>query len=304
MKYLQISIAMKNIFILLVATFTTFASHAQRFEPLKNTITVVVPNAPGGPADSAGRIFADYLVKQGFPAIAQNKAGAGGAIGAAYVASQINNPYVVMIGFKSPVIFMPIAGTESLSYNENTFQPVGMIGTLDLAVVTSPIQIRSTSSKDFFAEYQANHTKISFGTFGGLFESYVGQLFGAKGINPNVVIYKSSAQLLTDLLSGSVQVGLLDLNSARPLANDGKLNIVKDFEFPTNIQSWWAIYAPPGVTKEAVEFYSGMVMAMHRDNQFQERLKRAFNNPRMMSHGEFEQFHKAEVESTRRYLKR
>ena len=295
---------MKNIFILLLITFTAISAHAQRFDPLKNTITVVVPNAPGGPADSAGRIFADYLSKQGFTAIAQNKAGAGGAIGAAFVASQVNNPYTVMVGFKSPVIFIPIAGAESLSYNENTFQPVGMIGTLDLAVVTNPRQISSTNSKDFFAEYQANHDKISFGTFSGLFESYVGQLFSTKGINPNIVIYKSSAQLLTDLLSGSIQVGLLDLNSARPLATDGKLNIVKDFEFPANIQSWWAIYAPPGVSKEVVEFYSGMIMSMHRDSEFQERLKRAFNNPRMMSHREFEQFHKAEVEATRRHLKR
>ena len=293
---------MKNIFILLLATFTTFTAHAQRFDPLKNTTTVVIPLAPGGPTDSAGRIFADYLVKQGFPAIAQNKAGAGGTIGAAYVASQTHNPYIVMVGTKSLMVYMPI--TESLSYNENTFQPVGMIGTLDLAVVTSPTQIRSINSKDFFAEYQANHTKISFGTFAGMFESYVNQLFGTKGVNPNIVLYKSSAQLLSDILSGSVQVGLLDLNSARPLADSGKLNIVKDFELPGNIQSWWAIYAPPGVAKEAVEFYSGMVMAMHRDNQFQERLKRAFNNPRLMTHQEFEQFHKTEVESTRRYLKR
>lgn len=291
---------MKTLLTLLLFSICTL-SYAQRFEPQKNTVTVVVPNAPGGPADSAGRIFADYLGKQGITAVAQNRPGAGGAVGAAYVASQVGNPYTVMVGFKTPVIFAPIAAAEPLTYNENTFQPVGMIGTLDLALVTSPMHVKSATTKDFYVEYQQNQHKINVGTFAGLFESYVTQLFEAKGIKPNVVIYKSSAQLLTDLAGGNVQLGLLDLNSSRALIADGKLGHISDFQFPANIQSWWGIYAAPGAAKEAVEFYSNMVMNMHKDPEYQERLKRAFNTPRAMNHIEFEQFHRAEITATRRW---
>lgn len=276
-------------------------AQAQTFDPYRNIVTIVVPNAPGGPADSAGRIFADYLNKQNINTVVQNKAGAGGAIGAAHVATQAGNPYTLMVGFKTPIIFTPITAADTVIYTENTFQPVGMIGTLNIALVTNPAQVKSTSATAFFNEYRANNQKINFGTFAGLFESYVTQLVESKGTAPNIVIYKSSAQLLTDLVGGSVQVGLLDLNSAKPLIDDGKLGHVADFQFPTNMQSWWGIYAPPGTSREAVEFYSKTLMAMHADADFQNRLRRAFNNPKAMNHKDFEAFHQSEIAATKRF---
>ncbi|MBM3441058.1 MAG: hypothetical protein FJX94_09420, partial [Bacteroidetes bacterium] len=274
----------------------------QAFDPYRNIVTIVVPNAPGGPADSAGRIFADYLNKQNINAVVQNKAGAGGAVGAAQVATQAGNPYMLMVGFKTPIIFTPITAANTVTYTENTFQPVGMIGTLNIALVTNPSQVKSTSAVTFFNEYGTNNQKINFGTFAGLFESYVKQLTASKGIIPNIIIYKSSAQLLTDLVGGSVQVGLLDLNSAKPLIDDGKLGHISDFQFPADMQSWWGIYAPPGTGRETVEFYSKMLMAMHADADFQTRLRRAFNNPKAMNLKEFEQFHAAEVAGVKRLI--
>jgi tripartite-type tricarboxylate transporter receptor subunit TctC len=291
---------MKHIIILFLFMSMTFAANSQSFNPAKNVVTVVVPNAPGGPADSAGRIFADYLNRQNITAIVQNRPGAGGVVGAAHVASQPGNSHLLMVGFKTPVIFAPITAADTVTYNENTFRPVGMIGTLDLALVVNPAQVQSTSTASFLNEYKLKQEKINFGTFAGLFESYVTQLFQIQGVKPNIAIYKSSAQLTTDLISGAVQVGLLDANSVKPLVNDKKLAMISDFKFPSDMQSWWGIYAAPDVSKEVVDFYSGHLLAMHADPEFQIKLKRAFNNPIPMSSADFLKFHQSEIDSVRR----
>lgn len=293
---------MKTMISILLFIYCALAQ-AQKFEPLTNTVTVVVPNAPGGPADSAGRIFSDYLNKQGMVSIVQNKPGAGGAVGASYVAAQKNNPYVLMVGFKSPLIYIPLTSKESLNYNENTFQPVGMIGTLDLALVTSKSLGSTVTTQSFWSQYRQNQARINFGTFGGLFESYISQLFASSQSQPSIVVYRSSSQLLTDLLADSVQVGLLDLNSAKPLIADNKLGWIKDFEFPANVQTWWAIYAAPGVQLDAVTYYSKAIMAMHRDAEFQPRLAKVFNKPLAMDHVEMSRFHQNEIDTTKRYAK-
>ncbi len=291
---------MKNLLSILLLCLSLL-SHAQKFEPGGNTITVVVSNAPGGPGDSAGRIFAEYLTKRGFNAVVQNRPGAGQTLGATYLATQPGNNYMLMVGAKSAYIYPPLSGVPNLAWNENTFPPVGYVGSAQLVLVTNPTQIRSTAIGDLVAEHAQNSQRINFGTFAGIPELYLNQAMTTGATKPNVVIYTSSAKLLTDVIGGSVQVGLLDLNSAKPLIESGKLQAI-NWQSPSILTSWWGIYAAPGASREAVEFYSNMLVAMHADPESQGRLRRAFNAHRAMTLTEFEQFHRSEVQDIRNFL--
>jgi tripartite-type tricarboxylate transporter receptor subunit TctC len=273
---------------------------AQQFDPQRNTVTVVSPTAPGGPTDSSARIFSDYLNRKGITSVVANKTGGAGTIGPSYLAQRTGDNYTVAV-LPSSTFFLPLTGTTPLPYNENTFVPVGSFGTALPALALST-QIKSETMNQFLDEYKQNSQRINFGTFNGLAEFWIAQIVESTNIKPNIVLYRSSAQLLTDVTSNNVQVGLLDLNSARPMVEAGKIKVITGSQLPANIRYWWGLYAAPGASREAVEWYANQLAAMHNDPESQIALRRALNNPRGMSLTDYEQFHQSEINGMRRLI--
>lgn len=291
---------MKHIIIFLLSLGMTMAANAQRFDPQRNTITVVAPLGPGGPTDSAARVFSDFLSRKGYTSVTVNKPGGGGVVGTAYVAGRTGDNYTLVVLTKSS-FYPPLIGTENLGYNENTLQPIGLVGSALPALALGPL-VKSTTLDQLVEEFKQNNLRLNWGTFGGLTELYVNQLVAGTGVKPTVVLYRSSAALLTDVLSGTVQIGLLDLNNAKNLADSGKLRIISGPQIAANIGFWWGIYAAPGASREAVEWYSRMMMEMHRDPEAQAVIGRVFNGSKNYSLTEFENFHAAEVAGIKRLI--
>lgn len=289
---------MKHFIITFIFALLSLSISAQDFDPNKNTITVTVAFAPGSPGDLAGRIFADYLNKRGYNAVVQNRPGAGGTLAANWLSTQPGNNHALMIATKS-VWYPPIAGTETVTYNENSFVPIGLVGQAWPALALSS-QIKSLSLPQLLEEYKQNSQRINFGTFGGLTELYIRQLIEPTGIQPNIVFYRSSAQLLADVMNGSVQVGLLDYNSTKQLADSGKLGLISGNQLPASVNFWWGLYAAPKASAKAAEWYSSMLTAMHTDPESQVALAKVFNVHRATSLAEFTQFHRNEVNHIRR----
>lgn len=187
------------------------------------TVRIIVPFAPGGPADSVARALAELLAPQlGQPVIVENRAGAGSAIGVV-AAAQSRDGHILLMGSNSMVInpsFNPSIGYDVA----RDFDAVGMVAAQSLMLVVpadSPIQ----SFSDLITRYQGKADQLTAGNSGlGTLAHLTSEIFAAEtGVPLTQVPYKGETALLPDLISGRVSLGFLNLPSVAALVKEGKL---------------------------------------------------------------------------------
>ncbi len=177
-------------------------------------VTLVVPFAPGGNLDVVARTVAPALERAlGQPVIVDNRAGAGGAIGAGYVARGDADGHLLLVTTPNAVAVLPrMAKTP---YQLSSFQAVGLAATTPLVVV-----VRNTSRfKDvaaLLAEARAKPGRVSAGHAGPGTTNHVAtlQLETAAKIELNAVPYKGSAPALVDLIGGQTDMVVDQLTSS------------------------------------------------------------------------------------------
>jgi len=171
-------------------------------------LTLLVPYPPGGPSDVSVRPMVEPLSRiLGQPVVIENRAGAGGSIGAQAVA-QSRDGHTVMI--------FP---TAVLTISPHVIARI----TLGYSVVASHPSLPFRDAAGLIAYGRANPGQLRFGSAGpGTITQLTGELFGdVTGIRLEHVPYRGSAPSLTDALAGRVQ--LLFDSVAVPAVNDGKL---------------------------------------------------------------------------------
>ena len=185
-------------------------------------VTLLVPYPPGGPSDVSARPLLEPLSRLlGQPVVIENRAGAGGSIGAQAVA-QSRDGHTVMI-FPTAVLTISPHVMAQLPYDPATaFIPVARI-TLGYSVIASHPSLPFRDAAGLIAYGKANPGQLRFGSAGpGTITQLTGELFGdVTGIKIEHVPYRGSAPSLTDALAGRVQ--LLFDSVAVPAVNDGKL---------------------------------------------------------------------------------
>jgi tripartite-type tricarboxylate transporter receptor subunit TctC len=195
---------MRILFLVLAWLFSTAAA-AQGF-PSK-PIIIVVPFAPGGPAEGIARITAqsmEQVLKEKI--IIEAKPGAGGNIGAQYVAKQ-SRPDGYTLLFGSTTLASSIS-LMKVSYDaRKDLMPVAGIGMIPNLVITGPNTPYKTI-KDVVDAAKAKPKAITFGSSGpGTGSHLAGELFqAAAGIELVHVPYKGSAAVIADLMAGRVDL--------------------------------------------------------------------------------------------------
>ncbi|WP_120969676.1 tripartite tricarboxylate transporter substrate binding protein [Comamonas sp. lk] len=187
-------------------------------------IMFVVPFPPGGPTDAMARILATELTRElGQSVIVENKAGAGGNIGADYVARAKPDGYTLMFGTSGPLaINKPLYKT--ISYDPRTsFTPIIYVGYLpNVLVVRANLSVSSV--KELIALDKAKPGKLNFASSGNGASSHLaGVLFnGMAGTDFQHVPYKGTGPALNDLLAGQVDMAFTDILTAMPYIKAGK----------------------------------------------------------------------------------
>lgn len=166
-----------------------------------DTIRIVVPFAPGGAADQAARVVERALTTHTQNTyVIEYRAGAGGAIGANYVAKSRGSETVLLIHSLALVVnsLQPESG-----YSLVEFEPVATLGTVQLALITNPKSSVNTMSK-----LLSTRDPVFFGSSGtGAATHVAGELFGTTtGVNMTHVPYRGEAAALTDILSNNITV--------------------------------------------------------------------------------------------------
>jgi tripartite-type tricarboxylate transporter receptor subunit TctC len=188
-------------------------------------IKIVVPFPPGGPTDVAARLIAQNIsVNFGQPVVIENRAGAGGILGAKSVASADPDGYTLLFGSTSSLAIAP-AIYKSVDYDPiKDFVAIAMVSDAPFILVTSP-SFPATSLKELIAYAKTNPGKVNFASAGkGTPPHLTGEMFkAATGTNIVHVPYKGGAPAITDVIAGQVEMTFETTSVLLPLVKEGKV---------------------------------------------------------------------------------
>jgi tripartite-type tricarboxylate transporter receptor subunit TctC len=247
------------------------ASFAQAY-PAK-PVRYVVPFPAGDSPDIVGRLLSERLNRMwGQPVLVENRPGAGGTVGAAYVAKAPPDGYTL---FQCNIASNAIAYSlyAKLPYHPlRDFAPISRIGTTASAVVVHP-SMPAKSIAELIAYAKANPGKLSYGSPGsGTSPQLAMELFQIMAQVKLVhIAYKGAAPTIGDLLGGQIPLGMVNIPALlspvgagrlRALAVTGPKRAPQWPSVPTmaeagmkgyNVTAWYALCAPAGTPRAIVD---------------------------------------------------
>ena len=187
-------------------------------------VKVVVPYPAGGPTDIVARVvFQQVSEATGQQFIIDNRAGAGGNIGAEAVTHAPADGYTLLIATTAHAINMSLF--SNLRYDVvKSFTPISLLTQGPLVLVATP-DFPANNVAELIALAKAKPNTLNFASSGNGQSTHLsGELFNAmSGIKLSHVPYKGSAPALTDVMSGQVPLMFDTMLSAMPFVNAGKL---------------------------------------------------------------------------------
>jgi tripartite-type tricarboxylate transporter receptor subunit TctC len=248
----------------------TTGAHAQW--PQKQ-VTFIVPFAAGGGTDAFARPLAAQLDTQlGKRVIIENRAGAGGTVGASAAAKAAPDGYTFFMGAAHHAIAPSLYPT--LDYDiEKDFIPVALIARPPQVIVVNPDKVAAKTLGEFIAYAKANPDKLSYGSAGaGTTHHLAGELFKIlTQTKIQHVPYRGAGPAMQDLIAGHVPVVFDGLGSSaapiragqlRALAIAAPKRVAAFPDLPTaaeaglpnyEVATWYGLFAPKGTPPDVVE---------------------------------------------------
>jgi len=189
-------------------------------------IQLVVPVAAGGNADIVGRIAGDRIAKGlNGTVVVENRGGAGGGIGAEYVAKANPDGYTLLVGSNGPLTVNPFIHLQ-LGYDPlKDFAAIALTSYVPHALIlSSDVEVKTVS--DFVAASKKTPMTIATSGVGSATHMTLERFKAATGADITHVPYKGGGALTPDLLGGSINGAMTEFSTALPLHNDKKAHIV------------------------------------------------------------------------------
>jgi tripartite-type tricarboxylate transporter receptor subunit TctC len=189
-------------------------------------IHLIVPFAAGGNADIVGRLVGEVMsqaLKQ--PVVVENRAGAGGGIGADYVAKATPDGYTLLVGSNGPLTVNPFVQAH-LGYDPlKDFASVALTSYVPHALILSNT-VAAKSIADLVTLSKTAPLSIATSGVGSASHMTLERFKAATGAAVTHVPYRGGGALLPDLLSGSVQGAMTELSTALPMHQGGQAHIM------------------------------------------------------------------------------
>ncbi len=213
---------MRKTLVLLFAALIALPAFAQNY-PSK-PIRMILAFPPGGPTDINARIFALKLSEQmGQQVVVDNRAGAGGNIGAAEAAKAPPDGYTVFYN-TSAIAIAPSLYSKVPFDPLKDYAPVALTATVPLVLAVNP-NVPVKSVQELIAYAKANPNKLNYASSGsGTITHLAGALFVSQmGLQMQHIPYKGSAPALVDVVAGQVQMMIDTISTVAPYAKDNRL---------------------------------------------------------------------------------
>jgi tripartite-type tricarboxylate transporter receptor subunit TctC len=204
---------------------SVLAGPAQSQDWPQRQVTIVVPFSAGGTTDMFARILSQGLAqKYGTPFVVDNRAGAGGNIGAAMVARAAKDGHTLLVGTVSTHAINPFIYKNLTHDTEKDFQPVSLIARLPNMLVVNP-KIPAKTVAELIEHLKKNEGKLSYGSSGaGTSTHLAAELFQLKtGTKMVHVPYRSSGDVMNALIGGHIDLAFDNITLAWPHAKAGTL---------------------------------------------------------------------------------
>ena len=284
-------------------------------------IHLILPYAPGGIVDFAGRVVAQKLGDAlGQTVVAENKPGAGGIVGVDYVAHSAPDGYDIVI--MDPAIVANPTLQKSMPYDIfKDLVTITIVNSSPEVLVVAP-QLGINTYAELVAYGKANPGKLNYASAGvGTTPHLAAAMWALRtGIDAVHVPYKGVGPSYIDLISGKVQMLFSSIAGALPFTSKGSVIALATTgsqrspvypDLPTvaeaglpgyEVDLWLGIYGPAGMPPDVLAtLNSGLAKALHDDE-----LKAAFTKfgltPRGTSLAEGAAFTKSEYEKWKRVI--
>ncbi|MEM5428609.1 tripartite tricarboxylate transporter substrate binding protein [Cupriavidus oxalaticus] len=246
-------------------------------------IQLLIPYPPGGSADLLARpVAAKLQEKLGQPVVLDYRPGAGGTIATQALARAKPDGYTLIMVLAAHAINASLY--PKLPYDtRKDFAPVSLVANLPMILAGSS-SLRANNVQELIAEAKANPGKLTFASAGnGNTGHLAGELFDSvAGVRMTHVPYKGSAQVVTAMLSGEVQLTFDSISTTLPHVKSGKLRALAVTgsqraavapDVPTlaeagvpgiSITGWYAVLAPAGTPQPVVDRLSTEIATVLR----------------------------------------
>jgi tripartite-type tricarboxylate transporter receptor subunit TctC len=267
----------------------TLPAHADTWPA--HAVRLIVPFAAGGPADTLARVIADKLTAQwGQPVVIENRAGAGGNIGAELAARAAPDGYTLLINPSNHVINASLYA--KLPFDPlNDFTPLGEIASYMLVLVVHPsVPVHSVAEFVSYARAQPKGLTMANASPGSPTHLTAALFAQVAGVNLVHVSYRGAAPATTDLIGGQVPAMFDNPMNALPhvkagglraLAVTGEARLALLPDVPTVAEqgyagfqsgTWYGLFAPARLPPALADKISRDTIAALRTPDVQQKL--------------------------------
>jgi tripartite-type tricarboxylate transporter receptor subunit TctC len=254
-------------------------------------ITMVVGYGVGGPSDTIARIVAERMKSVlGQPIVIENITGAAGSIGVGRVARAAPDGYTIGLGDWSTHCVN--GAMYNLPYDVvKDFAPISLLPNAPQIIVTKNV-VSAKNLMELLAWLKTNQDKVSYGTSGLGSPSHVSGVLlqNVTGARFQLVPYRGAAQVMTDMISGQIDLSMfpatvalqqLRAGNARAYAVTARARIPVAPEIPTvdeaglngfYISLWWGLWAPKGAPNSVIAKLKAAVVEALADPAVQARI--------------------------------
>lgn len=190
-------------------------------------VRIIVPFPAGGSADAMPRLISARLAeKWGQPVIVENRSGAGGNLGADFVAKAEPDGHTLLASAPGPIAIHQ-ALYKKLSFDPSAFVPVTILALVPNVLVVNP-NVPANSLQELIAFAKANPDKLNYASQGSGSTAHLSaELFKSMaGVKMVHIAYKGAAPAVADLLGGQVDLMFENIAGALPHVKAGKLRML------------------------------------------------------------------------------
>jgi tripartite-type tricarboxylate transporter receptor subunit TctC len=284
-------------------------------------ITLIVPFAPGGPADVLGRLIGQKLGEElGQQVVIDNRSGANTIIGAQAVAKANPDGYTLLLAIDGTLVMNPFLYSK-LAYDPfKDFEPIALVALVPSAI-TANIKVGANTLKEVIDAEKAKPGTFQVGVSTPTSQVAAALLNSQAGINMTMIPYRGGTTQITSMLAGDIPLGHESVNVALPLYREKKIKILALTgqkrlslapEIPTVAETlpgfdmgiWQSFVAPAGTPKEIIARIHGALTKVMAMQDLRDKLIAAGIEPTIsQSPAEFAAFIKAQADVRGKVIK-
>lgn len=286
-------------------------------------VKIIVPFPAGGTADAMPRVVAEYLSRKwGQGVVIENRAGAGGNVGADAAYHADPDGYTLFASPPPPLVINQNLYPK-LPFDPAQFTPLAVMGKVPNAILTNSPKLKDVKTvADFVAYAKAHPGALNSATQGiGTTSHLTSELFAQMaGVKFQHIHYRGSAPAVQDLVAGTVDVAFDNIGAAGSLIRGGTIRalgvatdkpvaslpgvpVVKDTVSGFVVVTWFALVAPPKVPQPIINKLHADINEALRDPEVRKRLENLSAEVGGGSLAETAAFFKAEVDTWHNVIK-